>query len=105
MQLFNRTATTVEDAFDRAANGAVIVDVRESMEVRTGMPRDAIHIPMHDVGHRLDSLRDKEVLVICQSGNRSGQVTSFLRAQGIDAHNVKGGMIAWRRAGLPVVVG
>lgn len=101
MSLFNRSSLSVTDAWERAGNGAVIIDVREKHEVRTGTPRGAQHLPMQRVDRRLDTLAGKEVLVICQSGNRSATVTRFLRSQGIDAHNVKGGMLAWRRAGLP----
>jgi rhodanese-related sulfurtransferase len=41
--------------------------------------------------------------VICHVGARSAQVALWLRAQGYDAHNVDGGMLAWEAAGLPVV--
>ena len=105
MSIFNRSSVSVQEASDRARAGAVIVDVREKDEVATGMPKGALHMPMGRVDRRVDQLRDKEVLVICQSGNRSGRVTSYLRGQGIDAHNVRGGMIAWRRAGLPTARG
>ena len=101
MGFFKRTSVDVNEAWDRAGQGALLIDVREKHEVRTGTPKGAVHIPMQRVERRLSTLEGKEVLVICQSGNRSGRVTSYLRHQGIDAHNVRGGMISWRRAGLP----
>jgi rhodanese-related sulfurtransferase len=43
------------------------------------------------------------VIVTCRSGNRSGQVTQFLKANGFeDVHNMSGGIIAWEEAGFPV---
>jgi rhodanese-related sulfurtransferase len=45
------------------------------------------------------------VLVICRSGNRSGKAASRLRALGLDVLDVRGGMIAWERHGLPIRAG
>ena len=39
---------------------------------------------------------------ICQSGGRSGSACGRARQAGVEAINVKGGMGAWKRAGLPV---
>ena len=101
MSLFKRSSVSVTEAWDRTGDGAVIIDVREKHELTTGTPRGAQHLPMQRVERRISTLEGKEVLVICRSGNRSATVTRFLRSQGIDAHNVRGGMAAWRRAGLP----
>ena len=43
-----------------------------------------------------------DVYVICQSGNRSAQVTAWLEQQGYAVANVAGGTGAWRVAGFPV---
>ncbi|MCB0224612.1 MAG: rhodanese-like domain-containing protein, partial [Anaerolineae bacterium] len=43
------------------------------------------------------------VILTCRSGNRSGQVTDFLRNNGFDnVHNMTGGIVAWENAGLAV---
>ena len=47
----------------------------------------------------------RPVAFICRSGARSARATRQARAAGIDAHNVRGGMIAWDRAGLPTTTG
>lgn len=101
MGIFNRPVVSVEEARDRTANGALLVDVRRPDEVRAGMADGAIHVPMDLVERKAPGWQDREVLVICRSGNRSATVTSFLRRQGVEAFNVKGGMLAWERAGLP----
>ena len=41
--------------------------------------------------------------MICKAGGRSAQAADFLAAQGYTALNVKGGMLAWQRAGKPMV--
>ena len=63
----------------------------------------AMLVPMGKVRTRLAELpRDRKVVVVCRSGGRSAAVTDSLRAWGIDAVNLSGGMCAWAAAGLPV---
>ncbi|MEC4015277.1 rhodanese-like domain-containing protein [Streptomyces sp. H27-D2] len=44
----------------------------------------------------------RTVIAVCRSGRRSAQAAFRLRAAGIDARNLGGGMQAWARSGLPV---
>jgi rhodanese-related sulfurtransferase len=82
--------------------GALLLDVREYQEWMAGRIEDVTHVPMHDLPSRLDELpRDRRIVCICRSGNRSGQVTSWLLKQGYDAVNMTGGMRAWAAEGLP----
>ena len=82
---------------------AFLLDVREDGEWQQGRAPGAVHIPMYDVPERLDELPpDRTIAVICHVGARSAQVAHWLRAQGYDAHNVEGGLIAWESAGLPL---
>jgi rhodanese-related sulfurtransferase len=82
---------------------AFLLDVREQDEWDAARAPGARHIPMHDVPGQLDTLpRDQPIAVLCHVGARSAQVAHWLRAQGYDAHNVDGGLVAWHQAGLPV---
>ena len=87
--------------------GALLVDVREPREFEEVRAEDVALLPMSSLPQRLADLpADRELLFICRSGARSGQVTAYLRAQGReDVWNVNGGMLAWERAGLPVRTG
>ena len=101
-------AIGVEEARRKLDAGeAVLVDVREADEWRAGHVAGTIHIPLGELAGRIGELpRDREVLLLCRSGNRSGRATRFLRAQGYDrARNVEGGIVAWAGCGLPVVAG
>lgn len=82
----------------------VLLDVREQWEYDEGHIPGVTLIPMAEVGGRMSEIpTDKEVIVTCRSGNRSGQVAEFLRSQGYDnVHNMAGGILAWEAAGLPV---
>ncbi len=82
----------------------ILLDVREPWEHDAVHIADTLLIPMNEVPRRLDEIpTDKTVIVYCRSGNRSGQITNFLRQQGYErVHNMRGGMIAWERARYPV---
>jgi len=84
--------------------GAVLLDVREHHEWSSGHAPRARHIPLGQLSARAGELpRNREVLVVCRSGARSTRAAKLLSAQRGDVANVKGGMNAWARAGLPVV--
>ena len=81
-----------------------MLDVREQEEYDEKHIPDINLIPMRTIQNRLDEIpTDKTVIVTCRSGNRSDQVTQFLRTNGFDnAHNMTGGINAWQEAGYPV---
>jgi len=85
-----------------AEGGPWLVDVREVNEFLAVRAPGASLFPLSTFLARLQELpQDRELLVICRSGNRSGQATAYLLANGwADVVNVAGGMIAWERAGL-----
>jgi rhodanese-related sulfurtransferase len=74
-----------------------LLDVREAEEMAYGRIAGSVHIPMGEVEHRLDELpTDRDIIVICHVGERSGYVTWRLNALGYDrAVNLRGGMDAW----------
>jgi phage shock protein E len=82
----------------------VILDVREQSEYDAGHIPGVKLIPMGTVANRLSEIpKDKPVIVTCHSGNRSGQVTDYLRQQGYtNVHNMTGGLNAWQQAGYAV---
>ncbi len=94
-------AKTLDSIRDRS--DVFIVDVREPYEFAGGHVPGATLIPLGQLSSRLSEIpKDKTVVAVCRSGNRSGQATQLLRQQGFNAHNMQGGMIAWEQAGLPV---
>ncbi len=80
-----------------------LLDVRESYEYEQGHIAGAKLLPLGELGRRLNELpRDREILVVCRSGNRSGTATRQLVQAGYRAINLSGGLIGWQRAGLPI---
>ena len=84
--------------------GVFLLDVREDDEWTAGHAPDAVHVRLGDLGARVDELpRDREVYVICRTGNRSAYATQALTAGGLNAINVGDGMTGWAVAGRPMV--
>jgi len=45
----------------------------------------------------IEDLREKEIILYCRSGNRSGQAAMFLESMGFqNTKNLVGGMLAWQ---------
>jgi rhodanese-related sulfurtransferase len=96
------TDITVTDL--SALGDPVVIDVREPFEWEAGHAAGAVHIPLGDLGARVDEVpRDAPVYVVCAAGGRSLQGAALLERHGVEAVNVTGGMNAWQQAGLPVV--
>ena len=93
---------------ERTKNGKkpFIVDVRQPDEYRAGHIAGSKLIPLGELSKRLNELpKDKEIICVCQSGNRSGSATRTLVGAGFNAVNMQGGIISWRRANFQVKQG
>lgn len=82
----------------------VFLDVREDDEWEAGHIEGSLHIPMGELGGRQDELpRDRPIVAVCRTGQRSAAVTEALARAGYDAENLVGGVAEWRGAGLGLV--
>jgi rhodanese-related sulfurtransferase len=82
----------------------LLVDVRTPGEYEyDGRIVGSRLVPLALFAARLDELpQDKTIVCICRSGNRSHTACEHLAANGFsDIYNLDGGMLGWRRAGLP----
>jgi rhodanese-related sulfurtransferase len=76
----------------------LFIDVRTPGEYKGIHIREFKNIPLNLLAQKADKelTKDKEVIVICQSGMRSGQASKILKKLGYTkVTNVKGGMNAW----------
>jgi glyoxylase-like metal-dependent hydrolase (beta-lactamase superfamily II)/rhodanese-related sulfurtransferase len=82
-----------------------LLDVRGASELtgELGHLMGVQHIPLEELRTRASEVkRDRPVVVVCQTGRRSGMATGILGKAGIDrVANLAGGMVAWRALGLP----
>jgi rhodanese-related sulfurtransferase len=83
------------------AADAYLLDVREPDEWTAGHAPGAHHMPMMEIPARMSEVpTDVEVVVVCRSGGRSGQVVSYLMGNGWDnVRNLDGGMQSWAAGG------
>ena len=97
-------AVDVHEARRRQSAGALLVDVRQPDEWSAGHAPQARLISLGSLASRLAEIpRDRQVLLICRSGNRSGSAQRQLLQLGYEqVFNVSGGMNAWVGAGFPV---
>jgi rhodanese-related sulfurtransferase len=84
---------------------AYLLDVREPDEWAAGHAPGAHHLPMMEIPARMGDIpADGDVVVVCRSGGRSGQVVSYLLGQGWDnVRNLDGGMQSWAAADRDLV--
>ena len=87
-------------------NNALLLDVREDSEYTSGHILGSRHIPLSKLSDKLSTLKqdkDKPVIMVCASGSRSGRACSTLTKDGYsDVYNLKGGIMAWKNASLPL---
>ncbi len=85
---------------------AVVVDVREPDEFRTGHIPNAINIPLGTLTDRLKDLekyKTSPILLSCRTSQRSARAATLLSKRGfIAAHILAGGITAWQAANLPI---
>ena len=81
-----------------------LLDVREPWEYREGHVPGAQLIPLAELEQRVNEVpRDRPILAICHSGQRSLAAAGFLLHLGYTSvSNVDGGTAAWIERGYPV---
>ena len=105
-------------AFHAARGEAVLIDVREPAEFETGHIPGSINIPRGVLEFQVDahpavakvsdpalSHKERSVVVVCRTGGRAALSAVNLHRLGFaDVRSITGGVLAWREAGLPLVV-
>ena len=78
-----------------AADGAFLLDVREPKELAVEALPDAVNIPLGQLRARLGELpRDREILVVCRSGQRAYNASRVLLQHGFKARTLSGGTLS-----------
>ncbi|MCB1751791.1 MAG: rhodanese-like domain-containing protein [Gammaproteobacteria bacterium] len=85
---------------------AVIVDIRPMADFSTGHIINSINIPVNGLKNqinRLEKYRNKPIIVTCRSGAQSSSACKQLHKAGFEkVFNLKGGILAWQDANLPI---
>lgn len=94
---------------DVLPDDGVIVDLRDPADFAAGHAPGAVNIPLTQLTARLDEVRaltaaaGGSVAVSCGGGTKQGRATAYLRANGVDAAVLRGGMRGWKAGGRPIV--
>jgi len=84
-------------------SGVFVVDVRTQAEWDEYHAPNATLIPLDQLQSRLSEVpKDKEILVVCRSGNRSQEGRDILLAAGYNATSMTGGLKEWYAKGYPI---
>ena len=86
--------------------GSLVLDVREEKDYAAGHLPKARHIPVRELGKRLEAIakyKSKPVIVTDKSGTRAAAACRLLKHSGFSSvYQLKGGLNAWQQASLPV---
>jgi rhodanese-related sulfurtransferase len=84
----------------------LVIDVRDLSEWQTERIAGTTHIPIRDLAKKIGQLPDNKgepIVVLCGVGTRGTIAMTVLRMFGYtNVRNMKGGLTAWKAAGLPV---
>jgi rhodanese-related sulfurtransferase len=76
-------------------HASLLLDVREPAEIEAYAVSNATHIPLKQLRARLSELpQDREIAVICRSGQRAYLATRILLQNGFSAKTLSGGILA-----------
>jgi rhodanese-related sulfurtransferase len=93
------------EASKQQADGAILIDVRESEDFAKGHARDAIHVSRGVLEMRIEEIAPDPatpILCYCGGGSRSALAADNLQKMGYsNVASVAGGFKAWKTAGLP----
>ena len=83
------------------------MDVREPQDA-AALAFDApevVNLPLRQLAQRWQELpKDRDLVMVCQNGEKSAQACAFLNAQGlINAQPMRGGILLWMQKGYPVI--
>ncbi len=97
----------VDQAYQKYQEGVFFLDVRTVEEWNEYHIPNTTLIPLDELPNRLDEVpRDREIVVVCRSGNRSQVGRDILLNAGFtQVTSMAGGVKTWRSAGYPVTGG
>jgi len=78
----------------------ILLDVRTQQEYNSGHIHNARNLPVQQLRRKLNSMdkyKRNEVVVYCQTGNRSAAVARLLNRMDFDVKHLKGGIVAYNR--------
>lgn len=93
---FSNDEITIEEMKNKVMQGAILIDVRSKQEYKEGHLQGAINIPDFEIMNRIEreiTKKNQLVVVYCQYGGRSRNVTTMMKKMGYtNVYNLYGGL-------------
>ena len=98
---------SVKTAREYQQAGAFMLDVRQPEEWKEVHIPDSTLIPLSELTTRLNEIpADRDIVIVCRSGNRSAQARDILRNAGYKkVTSMSGGIRQWVAVGYPAING
>jgi rhodanese-related sulfurtransferase len=94
---------SVDEAYQMYQGGTFVLDVRTQEEWDEYHVPNTTLIPLDELPNRLSEVpKDKEIVVICRSGNRSQEGRDILLSAGYNASSMTGGVKEWYAKGYSI---
>jgi rhodanese-related sulfurtransferase len=85
-----------------------LVDVRNAGEFERSRINNSVNIPLDKLAESIDKLKknsNKTLIIYCQKGFQSAQAVKILNKLGVDSVvSIEGGLEAWRKENLPIIM-
>jgi rhodanese-related sulfurtransferase len=85
---------------------AVVLDVRDAAEYKSGHITNARNVPEAELDARtreLEKVKSKPIIVSCARGTRAASIAAKLRKLGFaEVVSLRGGLAAWQQANMPL---
>lgn len=86
---------------------ALVLDIREKADFKSGHLVDALNIPQSQLINQLETLgndKNRPIIVVCKTGQTASIATKLLKdKQFTRVYRLAGGMLEWKQNNLPVV--
>ena len=100
------TVSTTEATTMINREDAVVLDIRDKTDFKSGHLVDAINIPYASLTDRmgeLEAYKNRPIILVCKTGQTVSMAGKMLREKGFNAVRMKGGMMEWNNLNLPLV--
>ena len=94
----NISSTEIKQKLNNSNSSIGIIDVRTKSEYESGHIENTLWIPLNKLESDIDKIKSQnydEIYTICLSGGRSAKAVQILKKHGIQAVNIRGGMVSW----------
>lgn len=100
------SAADLNNQLQRNTNAFQIIDVRDSAAFTEKHIRDAVNIPLDQLGNNFNRIdENRMVILICENGQKAGMASAALNIAGFRSKVLKEGMGSWLKSNMQTVTG